>query len=129
MLIANLAQAVQIPLWRWQATERSCRRLDEHRRDVVAAVHRAVTLQILGQISPGFWLAFHEFVLRQRRMAHVIHAGQAHAKRLPIVNHAGERNATHIHAVISALTADKNLPLALTACSVISKRHLHRAID
>ena len=52
VLIADRAQAVEIALRRRQAAERTSGRFHEHRGDVLAAIKRAVALQVVRQIGP-----------------------------------------------------------------------------
>ncbi len=129
VLVADLADAVQVALGRRQAAERAGRRLDEHRRDVVAADQCADPLQVLGEVGALVGLAAHERVLGQRGVPHEVHAGQADAERAPVVDHARQRHAAHVDPVVGALARHEQLPMALAADAVIRQRHLHRRVD
>ena len=62
-------------------------------------------------------------------VAHVVHTAQTQAKSAAVVDHASERHAAHVHAVISPLARDKDLALRLAAHAVVGQGHLHGRVD
>ena len=59
-------------------------------------------------------------------MGHARHHG---AEGFAVLDHAGERHAADIDAVIGALAADEALALAVAPRAVIGERNLDRGID
>src|SRR5205823_10680099 len=55
--------------------------------------------------------------------------GDAGPELAPVVDHAGERHAAEIYAVIGALTRDEHAAAALTTRVVVGERDLHRRVD
>ena len=56
-------------------------------------------------------------------------AGQADAERLAVLDHAGDRDAAEVDAVIGAVAADQADALALAARPVVGERDLERGVD
>ena len=129
LFVADGAQPVEVALGRGQAAERSCRGLDEHGGDVLATEQVAITLQVIGKLGALIGLATHHAVLRQGGVAHVKHAGQARAESAAVVDHAGQRHAAHVHAVVSPFARDEDLALGVATHTVKGQRHLHRRVD
>ena len=86
VLVADLAQPLQVALRRDQHAGRARDRLDDHRGDVRRVVQRDDALQLVGQVGAPFRLAPAEGVMRLvMGVRHVIDAGSRLPKNLRLV--------------------------------------------
>ena len=129
VLVADLAQPRQIALRRHQAAGRAGDRLDEARRDVLGAVQVDEAHEVLGELDAVRAFARREAVLRDVRVPHVRNARQRRAEPAAVVDHARQRHAAEVDAVIGALARDEHRAPGLAARLVIRERDLHRGVD
>ena len=128
--VADLAQTLQVALWRHQATVGTGNRLDDASGDGLGAVQVDEALQVVGELNtPGLGLAARELVIRQHGMAQMADAGQSGAKGLFVVDHAGHRDAAEVDAMVGALAADEARALPLAARTMVGQGDLQRRID
>jgi hypothetical protein len=130
VLVADLAQALQVALRRHQHAGGAGHRLDDHRGDGEASCsatrrsrssassRRAPAGRALKALRAG------SCVWRQ-----VVHAGQHGAEHLAVAHHAADRDAAEVDAVVAALAADQPGALALAAGAVVGQRDLQRGVD
>ena len=129
VLVADVAQPLQIALGRHEAAGGTRDGLDEARGDVLRAEEVDETHEVLGQFHAVRAFALREAVRGQERMAHVRDARERGTELAAIVDHPGQRYAAEIDAVIGALARDEHRASALAARLVIRERHLHRGVD
>ncbi|MNS81773.1 hypothetical protein D3C72_1154950 [compost metagenome] len=132
VLVADLAQALQIALRRQVPAGRTGHRLHDDRGHVARVVQRQ---------DAGFELDQRVFGPHRLRVvdvgmvhrvvdeAHVVHARQkGRAEHLAVARNAAHRHAAEAHAVVALLAADEHVAVALAARAVVGQRHLHRGV-
>ena len=126
MLVANLAQALQIALGRQQHAGGAGHRLDHHRGDVRGIMQGHQTLELVGDFGAMFRLPFGKRVaLEVVRMRHVVDPRQHDiAESLAITRNAAHAHAAEIHAVIAAFATDETGAARITAGAVVGDRDL-----
>ena len=129
MLVADLADLLQIAFRRDQRAGRSGNRLDEDSRQRATAKILGDALEIHGHFGAGLRLALGEALLFCPGVADHRDVRQGQAEGLAVADHAGKRHATHIHAVIGALAADQAVTLRMTAGTLIGQDDLDRRVD
>ena len=130
MLVADLAQALQIALRRDQRAGRSRDRLDEYGGDGRPAIGRAVAFQIVRQFHAVLLgLTVAEQFLARPGVADRDHVRQRDREGLAVLDHAGQRDAAHVHAVIGALPRYEAQALALAIGAVVGHHHFQRGIN
>ena len=130
MLVADLAQALQIALRRNQHAARARYRLDDHRGDIGRVVQRNdALLQLVGELRARGRLPAREGAARRVvGMAQMVHAGQHHAVGLAVGGHPAHRNAGEVDAVIAALAADEARARALALQAMVGERDFQRRV-
>ena len=130
VLVANLAQALQIALRRDQHAARTRHRLDDHRGDVGGIVQRDdALLQLVGELGARGRLAARKCAARRIvRVAQVIHSRNHHAVGLAVGGHATDGNAGEVDAVIAALASDEARARALALQAVVGERDFQRRV-
>jgi hypothetical protein len=126
VLVADLAQPLEVALGRRQVTGRAGARLDDDGGDVGGVVQADDALERVGELRTVLGLALRKGILRQVGMRQVIDARQQGAEPFAIVDHAAHRDAAEADAVIAALTADETRARAFATGAVISERDLER---
>ena len=129
MRVADFAQPLQIALRRHEATGRAGDRLDETRRDVFGAIQIDESGEVVGQLHAMGAFAARKEILLEMRMPHVRNAGQRRAELAPVVDHARQRDAAEIDAVVGTLARDEHRPSRVAVRLVIGERDLHRRVD
>ena len=129
VLVADLAQALQIALGRGQEAGGASAGLDDDGGDVRGVVQADDAFQRIGQMGALLRFTLGEGVLRQVGVRQVIDARQHRAEPLAIVDHAADRDAAEADAVIAALAAHEAGARALAVGAVIGQRDLEGAVD
>ncbi len=129
VLVADLAQPLEIALGRRQVAGRAGAGLDDDGGDVRRVMQADDALQRIGEMRAVLRLALGEGVLRQVGVRQVIDARQHRAEPLAVIDHAADRDAAEADAVIAALAPDEAGARALAVGAVIGERDLERAID
>src|SRR5262249_44947763 len=127
MLVADLAQALQVSLWWNENAGRSGDRLDETGSDRARAIHVDEALQIFRQLDAGCRFATAKPVFRQQGRTQMHDAGHDGTEGLAVAHHAAKRDTADIDAVIGALAADEARALALAIGDMIGERDLDGA--
>ena len=129
VLVADLAQALEIALRRRQNAGGAGHGLDDHGGDGGGVVQRDDALQLVGEMRAPFRLAAGEglfgAVIGVRQ---VVDARQQRAEELAVLDDAADRDAAEADAVIAALAADQARPAALALHVPIGERDLERRI-
>ena len=128
MLVAQLAQALQIAHGRHQHAGGAGHRLDHHRRNGVA-MQRDQVLQRVGQLGPVLRQAAGEGVAGQvMRVRQVVHIGQHGAELLAVATDAAHGHAAEADAVVAALPPHQPHALALAARLLVGEGDLQRGV-
>ncbi len=126
--VADFAQALQVALGRDQHAGGPGHRLDDDRRDGLAAMQRAQPLQIVGQVRAPLRLAARIGLLLQvEGVAQVVAAGQL-GEDPAVVDDAADRDAAEADPVVAALAPDQAPALTLAAGPVVGQRDLQGAV-
>ena len=129
VLGADLAQALQVALGRRQHAGRTGHRLDDDGGDGRGVVQRHQALEIVGQMGAPLGFATGEgLFLAVIGVRQVIDAGQHGAEPLAVGDHAADRDAAEVHAMIAALAADQAGAAAFAAGALIGERDLQRGV-
>jgi hypothetical protein len=130
MLVADLAQALEIADRRDQGAGGACHRFDEAGGDGGAAIGLAVALEVIGQLDAVILgPAVAEELVAGEGVAQHHHVGHGDREGLAVLDHAGKRHTAHVDAVIGALAAHEAQALGLAAGPVIGHHHLQRGVD
>mmetsp|Transcript_6064 Transcript_6064/g.24216 ORF Transcript_6064/g.24216 Transcript_6064/m.24216 type:complete len:373 (+) Transcript_6064:1199-2317(+) len=130
VLVADLAQPLQIALRRNQHAGGAGHRLDDDGGDGRGVVQRHEALQVVGKLGAVLGHADRERIARRvMRVADVVHAGQQAAEHLAVGHHAADRDAAEVHAVVAALAADEPGAARLAAHAVVGDGHLQGGLD
>ena len=106
--VADFAQPLQIALRRDEHAGRPGDRLDKTGGDGMAAIGIGEALQIVGELFAILRLAAGKSVFGAPSVAHVDDIRHADRENVPVLHHAGERDAAHVDAVIGALARHEN---------------------
>ena len=129
MLVADLAQPLEIADRRRIDPDRARDRLDDHGRNRRGVVQRTQPLEVLGQLFAELGLAAGEGVaLEVERVPHVVDARQHRPEGPPVRDHAADRHAAEADPVIGALAADQPGALPLAARPMVGERDLECGI-
>ena len=132
MLVANLAQALQITFGR-QVPARAARYwLNNHRSNVARVVQRQNAVFKLQQ-NVFFPLRLRAvnigMVHRIMNEPHVVNTWQQRrAVRLAVSRNAAHAHAAKTYAVVAALSANKHIAVAFAARAVVSQSNFHRGV-
>ncbi|MEY9923331.1 hypothetical protein ABIF99_009646 [Bradyrhizobium japonicum] len=130
MLLADLAQALEIALRRRQHRGRARHRLDDDGRDRLGAMQGHQTLEIVGELGAMLRLILGEGVAGEvMGVADVVDARQQGREGAAVGDHAADRGAAEADAVIAALAADQAGAARLAVGAVIGERDLQRGVD
>ena len=129
MLVADLAQPLEVALGRRQVAGRAGAGLDDNGGDVGGIVQTDDAFQRVGELRAVLGLALRERILRQVRVRHVVDARQHGAEPFAVVDHAADRDTAEADAVIAALAPDEAGAGALAVGPVKGERDLERAVD
>ncbi len=130
VLVADLAQPLQIAGRRHQRPGGPGDRLDKNRRDGRTAIGLAMPLQIVGEFDAVLLrLAIAEKLVAREGVAQHDDVRHGHRKCLAVLHHAGEAHAADIHPVIGPFAADETQALGLAARAVIGHDDLERGVD
>ncbi len=125
MLVADLAQALQVALRRDDHAGRAGDRLDDDGGNGGGVVQRDLPLQVLGQFDAVRRQALRERIARHvQRVADVRDRRQARAEPLAVVRQAAHRHAAEADAVVALLAADETGALAFAAHAVVGQGDL-----
>jgi hypothetical protein len=129
MLVAQLAQPLEVALRRRQHAGRTGHRLNDNGGDGGGIMQRHHALKLVGQVHAPFGLTLGVGLLSAVvGVRQVISARQQRAKPLAVGDHAAHRNAAEAHTMITALTADHAGARGFTARTVIGERHLQGGV-
>ena len=129
VLVADLAQALEIALRRRQNAGGAGHGLDDHGGDGGGVVERDDALQLVGEMRAPFRLAAGEGLLGAViGVGQVVDARQQRAEELAVLDDAAHRDAAEADAVIAALAADQARLAALALHVPIGQRHLQRRV-
>ena len=129
VLVADLAEPLEIALGRRQHAGRTGHRLDDDGGNGRSIVQRHHALEVVRQMRAPFRLATAEgLFLAVVGVRQVIDAGQHGAEPLAVGDHAADRDAAEVHAVIAALAADEAGAGALATGAMIGQRDLQRSV-
>ncbi|CAM2153920.1 hypothetical protein PT2222_20340 [Paraburkholderia tropica] len=126
---ADFAQPFEIAFGRNQHAGRSRNRFDDTGCDVFRAVEKDEAQQVVREFAAVFGLARDVTVFLQPGIAHVHDAMHDVAECPPVVDHAGQRDAAEIHAVIRALARHEHRTARRADRALISEADFHRGID
>ena len=128
VLIANLAQALQIALGRHDHARRASHRLDDHGGDVGGVVQLDELEQLIGQrhAARGGHAA-REGAIGLQRVRQVIDIHQL-PEHLAVGADAAQAGAAHVHAVVAARAANQLGLGGLALETPVGARHLERRI-
>ena len=132
VLVANLAQALQVSLGRDVPAGRTGHRLDDDGRHVAGVVQgQDALLQFQqGILVPDRFFAVDvcvvDGVVDETQVVHPRQQGRA--EHLAVGGDAAHTHAAKAHAVVSALTADEDVAVTLAARPVVGQRHLQRGV-
>ena len=130
VLVADLAQPLEVALRRRQHAGRGRQRLDDDGGDGRGVVQTDDALQFVGQMRAPLRLADGEGLLGAVIGGlQMIDAGHQHAELLAVVDDAADRDAAEADAVIAALAADQPHARGVAAHVVIGERDLERGVD
>ena len=129
VLVADLAQPLQVADRRGQNAGAAGDGLDDDRGDVRRIVQRHQALEFVRQVRAMLRQAAAEGVLRQvQRVRQVVDAGELRAEPLAVVDHAADGDAAEADAMVAALAADQARTRALAADAVVGQRDLERSV-
>ena len=129
VLVADLAQALEIALGRRQHAGRARHRLDDDGGDRRGVVQRDDALEIVGEMRAIVRLALGEgLLLAVIGVRQVVDAGQQRAEELAVGDDAADRDAAEADAVIAALAADQPGLGALAEHVPVGERDLQRRV-
>ena len=129
MLVADLAQALEIALRRRKNARGSGHGLDDHGGDGGGVVQRDDALQLVGEMRAPFRLAAGEGLFGAViGVGQMVDARQQRAEELAVLDDAAHRDAAEADAVIAALAADQARLAALALHVPIGQRHLEGRI-
>ena len=129
VLVANLAQALEVAGRRHIHANGTGNRLNETRGYAVAAMHGDDPFQIVCQVCTMLRLAQLIALIFLPGMTHMTDVGQpARRECLTVAHHPGQRHATEIYPVICPFAGHKTRALGLAASTVIRQGDFHRAV-
>ena len=132
VLVANLAQALQIALGWDVPTGAASHGLDKDGRHIARVVQgQDALLQIQQRVfCPHRQLVLHISVVHGVvDKAHVIDARQhGRAKHFAVARDAANAHAAQTHPVVAALATDEHLAVALTTGAVVGQRQFHSGV-
>ena len=131
MLVADLAQPLEVAHGRQYHARRAGNRLDDDGRNGRRVMQRNQTLEFVRKVrSPMRQAARKRVVSKIQGVLQVIDAGQHRTgERLAVVDHAAHRHAAEPNAVIALLAADEARALAGAASAMIGNRDFQRRVD
>ena len=130
MLVADCAQPLEVALGRDEHAGRAGDRLDDDRGDGRGVVQGDQPLQVVGELGAMLGLAARKGVPGEVvGVADVVDAGEQRAEMFSVGDHAADRDAAEIDAVIAALAADQAGAAALALHALIGERDLQRRLD
>ncbi len=86
-------------------------------------------MQVVSEFRAVLGLAAGETVFLHPCVAHVHDVGHDAGKRVAVLDHAGQRRAPDIDAVIGALARHEAGAMAFAPCAVVGHRDLQRRVD
>ena len=129
VLVAQLAQPLQIALRRRQHAGRAGDRLDDDGGDGFGAMQRHQPFEIVGEFGAVSRHLLGEGVAGEIvGVADMIDARQMGGESTAVVDHAADRHAAEADAVIAALAADQAGAGRLTGGALIGERDLQRGV-
>ncbi|MNQ03359.1 hypothetical protein D3C85_160590 [compost metagenome] len=130
MLVADLAQALQVAARRRQHAGGAGHGLDDHGGDGRGVVQRDQRLERVGLVDAVRRLAAREGVARQvERVRQVVHAVEQRPEGAALAPDAAHRDAAEAHAVVRALAPDEPVAARVAARPVVGHRDLQRGVD
>ncbi len=130
VLVADLAQALEIALRRRQHCGRARHRLDDDGGDRLGAVQSDQPLEIVGEFGAVLRLILGESVAGEiMGVADVVDARQMRGEGPAVGDHAADRHAAEADTVIAALAADQAGAGRLAVGAVVGERDLQRRVD
>mmetsp|Transcript_6419 Transcript_6419/g.10979 ORF Transcript_6419/g.10979 Transcript_6419/m.10979 type:complete len:328 (-) Transcript_6419:189-1172(-) len=130
VVVADLAQTLEVALGRWQRTGGACDWLHENGCDIAATIGLGHPLQIVGQLFAVMlgMAAGDELLGGVVGVTQHHHAGNGGVEDVAVLDHSRQRYAADVHAVVGALAADETRP-GLAARVPVGHDDLHRRID
>ena len=133
VLVADLAQALEVALRRQVPAGAARHRLNDHSGDVAGVMQRQDAVFEFEQdvFLPDRLLVVDVSVVhRVVNEAHVVHPRQQRrAVGLAVGRNAAHAHAAKTHAVVTAFTAYEHVAVALAARAVVSQRHFQRGVS
>ena len=132
VLVANLAQALHIALWRDVPARAARNRLDDDRRHIARVVqHQDAVFQLQqGVFGPHrFFVVDVGMVDRVVDETHVVHPGQQlRPKRLAVGRQAAHAHAAEVDAVVTLFAANEHRAVAFAPGAMVSQRHFQGGV-
>jgi hypothetical protein len=129
VLVADLAQALEVALGRRQDARGARDRLHDHRRDGGGVVDVDDAQQLVGQVpAPGRLAAAVGLVGEVVRGGHVVDVGQQVSVGRAVLGDAAHGDAAEPHAVVGTLAADEAHAPAIPAGTMVGERDLERGV-
>jgi TetR/AcrR family transcriptional regulator len=130
VLVADLAQPLEVALRRHEHAGRARHRLDDEGGDGRGIVQRDDALELVGELGAVLGQAAGEGVAGGIvRVPDVVDAGEQSAEHLAVGDDPADRDAAEVYAVIAALAADEACARALALGAVISEGDLQCGLD
>ena len=130
VLVADGAELLEIAFRRDEHAGGARDRLDDHGGDGRSVVEPDQPLEIVGELGAVLRLAAGEGVAGEVvGMADVVDAGQERAELLAVADHAADRDAAEIDAVVAAFAADQADARSLAAGALIGDGDLEGGLD
>mmetsp|Transcript_8222 Transcript_8222/g.23399 ORF Transcript_8222/g.23399 Transcript_8222/m.23399 type:complete len:293 (-) Transcript_8222:291-1169(-) len=130
MVVADLAEPLQVALGGHEDPGRARHGLHDDRRDVGGAVQRDEVQELIGEVRAFLGLTDRERLLLDVEGAlKVIHGGDERARELgPVAPDAADARAANVGAMVGLLAADKDRARPLPAAAVVRESHLERRV-